>query len=429
VPPLDARDLRRSGRARRGSIQGPIEALERREVLSYSALGYSLPDVSVTGFGPPIAAWGQPIAVSVAVYNQGSSSINEPLNLAQGAASTADAPPSTVTVFATTRPGGHNGVRLGSIDVPSIHQNDVVTGSGTFTLPPRPRGLPGNGGHLYLTFIENAGRTFNEANYQNNTFVSNQPVTIAPALPNLKLVGFQVPGSLQPGDTLDPAIRIANLGAADTGLQGPLVVQIVASENTTYGPGDAVLATYTVPNIPSLATAPSTTGSLGDLNLQPSNNIVTLSGQIITLPSTPKTYYLGVKINPLNTIHQVGQHLTPNFDALVKVGPAIPAVPPSTIIGGGSGPLPQFPFPFGAANAVVTPSDGTLATTSVRSIQTAAIEASNQLDVKAVAVASKPIAPSAPILRNATPSGPTLLAQKAASYETPARPLPSFLRG
>ena len=395
MPPLVARNLRRNGRVRRGSIQGPIEALERREVLSYSALGFSLPDLAVTAYSAPIAAWGQPLTVATNIYNQGASSINQPLNLNQGAISTADSAATTLSVFASARPGRGKEVFIGSILVPAIDQNDVITGNGTFVLPAKPAGFPGAGGHIFLKYVVNGGRTFPEANFANNTFASNQPITIARALPNLQLVGFDVPGSLQPGDSLAPAIRIANNGAADTDLQGPLVVQIVASQNSTYGPGDAILATYIVNNVPALSTAPSTNGVAGDINLQPGNNIVTLGGQVITLPTMPSSYFLGVKINPLGSIQETGKHATPQFDAVVKVGPPIPGVPPTNFLLINGGTLNQFPFPLGAANSGITVGGATdLFTTSVGTRQTAAIQVANQTNLKAVSNPSQPLATS-----------------------------------
>jgi hypothetical protein len=406
VPPLDARNQRRGGRARGGSVRGPIEALERREVLSYSTLGYSLPNLNVTGLSAPVAAWGQPLAVAVNVYNTGASTINEPLHLTPGSVSTADAPASTLYVFASNRPHGHKQVLIGSINVPAIHENDVVSGTQSFLLPARPAGFPGNGGHIFLTYSQNPTRAFTESQFNNNTFVSPQPVTIAPALPNLQLVNFTVPGSLQPGDTIQPSIQIANIGAADTARQGPVTVQIVASETPTFGPGDAILATYTVPNIAALASTPSLSANLANANLQPGNNTVTLSDQIITLPSTPGTYYLGVKINPLNTIHETGQHRTPKFDAIVKVGPAIPGVPPSTdLLTGTMTTLGQFPFPLGANNAGVTVGGTSIGTTTVGSVQSAEIKNANGSNLTVFNAPAKPKAPSQTILFKASAGG------------------------
>ncbi len=418
MPSLDARNLRRSGRDRRGPIGGPIEALERREVLSYSPLGFSLPDLSVRGYSAPVASWGAPLSVNVTISNFGASSINEPLHLTQGSVSTADAPGSILDIFASDRPGGRKEVLIGSISVPAIHQNDVVVLNQAFLLPPRPAGFPGNGGHIYLTYSENDSRSFAENNFANNSFVSNQPVTIQAALPNLQLIGFEVPGSLQPGDTIQPAIRIANIGPVATGFQGPFDVEIVASQNQTFGPGDAILAKYTVANLPGLGTAPSLNPPVGDANLQPGNNVITLNSQVITLPSMPGSYYLGVKINPQSTIQESGHHRTPKFDAIVKVGPAIPGVAPSTdlLLGTGVTQLPQFPFPLGAGNAGITVSNGILSTTTVGSIQAATIKDANGSNLTVFSPPAKPLGPSLAILFKASlggnQTGSTLFPQK-----------------
>src|SRR5438105_4542509 len=83
----DARWARRAERVRRRPDRIAPERLEGRELLSYSPLGFSLPDLTVTGRAAPIAAYGGPLAVEVDVRNLGASSLIEPLNLEPGAGS------------------------------------------------------------------------------------------------------------------------------------------------------------------------------------------------------------------------------------------------------------------------------------------------------------------------------------------------------
>lgn len=365
MPPVNARSPRRGGRARGGPALGPIEALERREVLSYSALGYSLPDLTVRAFSAPIAAYGGTISVTVDVFNRGASSFVEPLNLTQGAGSTADAPPSVVSVYASPRPGLKGAVLIGTINVPAVRQNDVDVISADLTLPNRPAGFPANGGRIYLTYVVNANAAILESDYTNNTFVSNQPVVIRQALPNIQVIGFETPSPLQPGDTIRPSIRLQNIGTAPTNVQGPLIVQLVASQDQNYGPGDAILATYIVDNVPPSA---ATTGGInvGNGNVTAGANIVTLNTQFITLPPSPRTYYLGVKVNPLSTIAELGNHTSPRFDAVVPVGPPIAGLPPSVLLpptdaNGNVIPGNQFPFKLGPSNAGITVGGATAA--------------------------------------------------------------------
>jgi hypothetical protein len=366
VPPMDSRKQRRSGRARGGSAIAPLEALERREVLSFSALGYSLPDLVVTAYSAPVTAWGGSLSISANVTNLGTSTIPEPFHQAAGAQSTADSPATFVNVYASTEPKGRGAkVLLGSLSVPEVQQNDTVNVTGTLTLPAEPAAF-GPHSHIFLTYVVNPANPILENVYNNDAFFSKQVVDIEPALPNIQVVGFETPTPLVPGDTFTPAIQLANLGTADVSAQGPITVELVASQNQTFGPGDITLGTYTVDSIPPLSTAPSTNPSVGDLNLIPGNNIVTLDSMTITLPSMPNNYFLGVKVDPFSAIKESGKHPTTAFDASVKVGPPIPGVLPINFPSTGNPGTPGtsqvlFPFPF---PGTATPSTTTTTTTT-----------------------------------------------------------------
>ena len=65
MSPSDSRHTRRSGRARRRPDDRRPEGLESRELMAYSPLGFSLPDLTVPGFAAPAASWGGPLAVTV----------------------------------------------------------------------------------------------------------------------------------------------------------------------------------------------------------------------------------------------------------------------------------------------------------------------------------------------------------------------------
>ena len=63
--PRESRNPRGQRRARRQTDVSALESLEKRTLLSFSTLGYSLPDLTITGEAGPRAAWGGTIDVSV----------------------------------------------------------------------------------------------------------------------------------------------------------------------------------------------------------------------------------------------------------------------------------------------------------------------------------------------------------------------------
>jgi len=345
--------MRRSVRAARRPGPAAPESLESRDLLAYTPLGFSLPDLSVSGFSAPVAAWGNPLAVTVDVRNTGASTLVEPLSLTPGSTSSADAPASTVAVFALKRQHSFRGaVQVGTVNVPAIPQNDNVQVTQTITLPIRPSGFPGDGGKVYLLFIVNAGAEVFESDPTNN--VSRPvPVTIEAPLPELSVVGFDVPPVIQPGDTIQPNIRVANFGPAATAAQGTFVVDVVASTTPNFNSGSTVVASYTVANVPPKSLSPSKTPQYGDVNLVPPANIVTIAGSPVTLPTTPGRYYIGVVIDPtlqIKQIQNVPTFVRPRnpFSLPHVVGPPIKGLPPAGVVTpGGVGNIPVFPFPFG----------------------------------------------------------------------------------
>jgi hypothetical protein len=397
VPPSDARKPRRGDRAREGRTIAGVESLEGRQLLAYSPLGYSLPDLTIQAVSAPVASWGEPVAITATVFNTAVSTITEPFNqipagqtspfsgttgTAEGAPGTshADAVASTIDIYASTRPGRGPYTQAGVLSVPSVPQNNLTVVSGDITLPARPAGFP-EYGKIYFTYVVNPAGTVLEANPANNAYMSRQPVTLAPALPNLQVVGFYVPTPLVPGQTVTPVVQIANLGTAPTAQQGAITVQIVASQSKNYGPGDQVLASYVIDNIPALS-AVTTTDSFGTptdpynelLNVQTPSNIATLSTVPVTLPSAPSTYLLGVKIDPTQALKQQGAHGSKTLDAYVKVGPPIAGLPatPSTPTGTTTAPGTYvFPEPIPGATVTSTTTSTTTTTTTTAAVASA----------------------------------------------------------
>ena len=326
------RKLDRDGR-RRVATSG-IEALEGRQLLTYSPIG-SLPQLVVSGQAGAIAAYGGPITVTLDVSNQGASSMVEPLNLEPGATSTADAAPGRVGVYLlktrNTRPGGAGSVLLGDIETPTIQQNSLVRITDTLTLPSRPRSFPGSGGKVFLGFRP-------QGSLRQKNGGSPVPVLINAGLPDLAAIDIDLPSTIQPGDTVAPALKIANYGTVNTNTQGNVTVLLVASTDLNYGPTDVVLAQYVITSLPGLSEAPSTRVVLGDVNLDNPPNLTTLTttfngSKVATLPPG-QSYYIGVIVDPLNQIrelNEIGRGSSSEL-RLVRRVQIVPGLPPAGIL-------------------------------------------------------------------------------------------------
>jgi hypothetical protein len=323
--------------------------------MTYSPLGYSLPNLNVTGYAAQEAAWGGSFAVDVTVQNQGASSLIEPTHLAQtttdpttGAVtitpSDADSLPTTVDVYAGTKPNSTTGlVKIDSIAIPAVLQNSQYTTSTVFSLPSRPAGFPSNGGHVYITFIVEGTQTAAIKGQYPDFYRVPLPVKIVNPLPNLQVVAEDLPASLQPGDVITPTIRIANLGATDPGLQGPVTVQLVASLDKNFGPGDSVVGSYVIQSLPGLSEVPTQSPTTtGADDLTPTSNVNTTTLGPLKLPTSPGFYYLGIEIDPTASI-KMTHPPTPLLMGVVEVGPPNAYLSPTTLLVNTSGALPVFP--------------------------------------------------------------------------------------
>jgi hypothetical protein len=352
VLPWESRRNRRNGRAGRQKGLGALERLEGRELLAYTPLGFSLPDLTVSGYTSSTAAWGGPLTITLNIQNLGASTFPEPTALQPGAVSRADAGPTTVAVVLSRgpHPNSHNSFVVGSIAVPSVTQNNLIQQTQTITLPSQPAGFPGDGGKFFVGFRINPTGTVNESDFTNNFTLSSHPVLIEAPLPELAVTAIDVPPVMQPGDTIEPTIQVTNFGPGSTGSQGPVTVALVASTTRKFNSGSSILATYTVANIPGISQV-STGTDLGIGNLNPQQNTVTIIGTPLTLPTTPKVYFIGVLVDPNHTIKQIHQisGISTATNALSlpqQVGPPIKGLPPAGVIfaGGGANNLP-FPYP------------------------------------------------------------------------------------
>ncbi len=79
--PWETLRARGNRRARRRTDLTALEQLEGRELMAYSSLGYSLPNLHVSGQAGSVASWGSTYALTVQLQNTGASTIVEPLSL------------------------------------------------------------------------------------------------------------------------------------------------------------------------------------------------------------------------------------------------------------------------------------------------------------------------------------------------------------
>ncbi len=201
---------------------------------------------------------------------------------------------------------------------------------------------------MYIFFKANAGKQAFEVNHRNNISRAPQPIQLAAPLPDLYATAINVPPVMQPGDTIHAEAKIANYGTTDTAYQAPVVVELVASTDKNFGPGDVVLGTVSISNIPPLSAVPAPQTVLGNSTLDDPINVVTIQFPTVTLPSAPSTYYLGIEIDPNNQIHQISEIGSGQSFALqqvVSVGPPIANLPPAGVVSTPVSALAQFAIP------------------------------------------------------------------------------------
>jgi hypothetical protein len=356
-------------RARRRTDLSALELLEGRQLLSYSSLGYSLPQLRVTGAAGSVAAWGGTLDVAVTVQNTGASTIIEPLSLVPPAQVTvgpdgfnvppyeipsqADAPNSQVTIYLTPRPRTfQNAILVGTFTAPALTQNNITQFDAPIQLPQHPVGLP-SAGVLYLRVVINA----NQSVLENGSAGSVSPPIpvrfVSRALPQLRVTALDLPTVMQPGDTIAPTFQITNFGSASTSAQGPVQVALVASTSPDFNLGSSIVALYTLPqSIPGQSNAPTRNSirghrrlfgsTTGNENVTPGLNVETFTGSPVTLPTSPSTYFVGIVVDPNNTLNQLS--LPSNrLEQVRQVGPPVAGLPPAGVVS--TSLTQQFPNP------------------------------------------------------------------------------------
>jgi len=353
---LRARDDRR---ARRRTDLAALEQLEGRQLLSYSSLGYSLPELQISGLAGPVASWGGSYQVTVVLQNTGASTIIEPLSLVPASEvavgpdgslvppyyvpSSADAAASQIGIYLAPRPHSLAGaIEIGTATAQALSQNDIERFNVSLTLPQQPAGFRSTGVY-YIRLVE-------------SSIDVSAPIPvrfISQALPQLRATALDLPDELQPGDTVVPTFQITNLGTANS---GPVQVALVASVTPDFNLGSSILKPiYNLVGIPGQSSAPVKNSAhhharlygstIYNNNVTPAQNVVTFTAPTpVTLPTSPSTYYLGLVIDPNNLLTQLS--LPANRLELIRtVGPATSGLPPAGVVSTPLSPLPQFPNP------------------------------------------------------------------------------------
>ncbi|WP_169976728.1 hypothetical protein [Tautonia rosea] len=350
-------------KTRRRSAPVALETLEGRQLLAYTPLGFSIPDLAIAdSYTGPVGAYGGPISVTVEVSNLGQSSIPEPLAQFPGSTSTADAGPSEIFVYLNSRGHGpsRNRVLLGTIDVPAIPQNRLAQVTGTFTLPDMPPpGFPTVGQTGFITLELDPNREVRDLDRTNNVLRQAESFQIVPNQPRLQAIALGLPPVMNPGDTIVPQVKVANYGGAPSNVQGPVIVQVVASQDTTFSPDDTVLGTFTVDNILPLSQAPTKNFVPGDVNLVDPPNVVFLDAVLpVALPAGGAPYYVGVVIDQVTMeVAQASHHGNGmNLQLARMVSDSGLGLPPAGVIGLPSPPDRPFPYPpFDTPTGTPTP--------------------------------------------------------------------------
>ncbi len=345
--PRESRYSRHGQRAIRRLDLTALEQLEARELLAFSDLGFSLPDLIISGEAGRTAAWGGTLSISAFVQNIGASTITEPTQQAPGASSTSDAPVTSVAVYLTPHKHSLAGaILLTTLSVPSISQNSVYElNTAPIALPSHPQGFAGAGGVFYVRLMANSSGTAFEANPANNVSKPIPVKVVDRALPKLRAIALGVPPVMQPGDTISPTIEVENFGTAGTISQGSVDVALVASVTPTFTAGSSIIYLQTISiNIPALSETPTqgNPATFGEQNLVPPSNVVTFTIPPVTLPTSPLTYYLGVVVDPYGTLNQLSVPKNA-LELIQRVGPPIANLPPAGVVG--SANTGVFPTP------------------------------------------------------------------------------------
>ena len=345
-----------------------MEQLEGRQLLSYSSLGYSLPDLRISGLASPVASWGSTYQVTVVLQNTGASTIIEPLSLVPASEvavvngslvppyyvpSSADAAASQVGIYLAPRPHSLAGaIEIGTATAQALSQNDIERFNVSLTLPARPPGFRSTGVY-YIRLVANQTQSVLESSFSNNV---SAPSRSGSSLRRCR-------SSRPPRWTCQtrcslatPSCRPSRSPTWARRTRIPRVqVALVASVTPSFTLGSSIVALYTLPAIPGQSSAPVKNSAhhharlygstIYNNNVNPAQNVVTFTAPTpATLPTIPSTYYLGLVIDPNNLLTQLSLPAN-RLELIHTVGPATSGLPPAGVVSTPLSPLPQFPNP------------------------------------------------------------------------------------
>ena len=127
---------------------------------------------------------------------------------------------------------------------------------------------------------------------------------------------------------------------------------LVASVTRSFTLGSSIVASYTVSSIPPVSETP-TGGNYQTFAQQIVNqptNVITINGSAVTLPTSPRKYFLGVVVDPEGTLDQLS--LPHNSLELIHVvGPPLRHLPAAGVV---STPN-DAQFPYAPGNEPIGP--------------------------------------------------------------------------
>ena len=192
-----------------------------------------------------------------------------------------------------------------------------------------------------------------ESNFSNNVSAPIPVRFVSGHCQSFKATALDVPDSLQPGDTVAPTFQITNLGTANTDPQGPVAGSPCGIHVTRFQPGQLDCgALYTALGHSEASPTPrcriahvimpGSGHTIYNNNVTPGANVVTYTGAAVTLPTSPSTYYLGVVVDPYNTLKQLSLPAN-RLELIHTVGPATSGVATAGVVSTPLSPVPQFP--------------------------------------------------------------------------------------
>ena len=163
--PSDSRSLRPERRARRRTSLAAPERLESRELMAFSPLGFSLPDLSITGSAGTARRLGRDARRHRHGAQHGDQHDHQPDRA--GARERHHGRRPRVDGRRRDHPARRirgRAVTIGTFQAPPVPQNSLEQIAESFTLPARPAGFAGGGGKFFVHLIVNSNSKILEAN-------------------------------------------------------------------------------------------------------------------------------------------------------------------------------------------------------------------------------------------------------------------------